>query len=48
VNFAGRRWRKSSSFELEGHVNGGGDEGKNASSTEREDRESVCQGGDRA
>jgi len=45
VSFAGRRWRKSFGFELEGHVNGGGEEGKKASSREREERECVCRGG---
>ena len=45
MSFAGWRWRKSSGFELEGHVNGGGEEGKKASSRGREERESVCRRG---
>jgi len=46
VSFSGRRWRKSSAFELEGHINSGGEEGKKASGKEGGERESVCCGGE--
>ena len=45
MSFVGRGWRKSSGFELKGHVNGGREEWKKASSREREERECLSCGG---
>jgi len=45
VSFTRSRWQKSSGFELDGHVNGGGEEWKTASSREREERRVSVMGG---
>ena len=45
MSFVGRRWRKSSGFELEGHVNGGG--GEEEEDGQSRERKRDCRGGRR-
>ena len=45
MSFAGRRWRKFFGFELEGRVNGGGEEEEDrAADRERRERVRGCRG----